>query len=77
MGIQDRIVTDFGMILGPHFVSFSGAEGYKSGVIFGFVSMSLLTPISASNSGLLKRGFRMEGMAKTAFRRSRFFHDFP
>jgi len=44
VGIQGRIFSDFGMILGPHFESFSGTEGKKSGVVFEFVSMSLLTP---------------------------------
>ena len=27
VGIQGRIFSDFGMILGPHFESFSGTEG--------------------------------------------------
>ena len=48
----------------------SGTEGSKSGVISGFVSMSLLTPISRSKSGHLglpKRGFRIGGIAKTNF----------
>lgn len=50
--------------------SFSGTEGYKSGVVFGIGSMFFSTTISGSKSGhlgLLKRGFRIEGVAKNNF----------
>ena len=70
MGIQGRIFIDFGMILEPHFDSFCGTEGSKPGVVFGFVSMPLLTPISGSKSGhlgLLRRGFHLERNVKTNF----------
>ena len=70
VGIQVRIFLDFGMMFGPHFGSFSGTMGQKSGVVLGFVSMSVLTPIPGSNSGHLgvfKQGFRMESIAKNNF----------
>ena len=60
--------------LGTHFEGFSGTEGRKSGFVFGFVSMSLLTPIFESKSGhlgLLKHGFHIQGIAKKTVRRSR------
>ena len=46
VGIQGLIFNDFGIILGTRFESFSGTEGQQSGVVSGFVSMSLLKPIS-------------------------------
>ena len=58
------------MILGPRFESLSGTEGWKSGAVFGFVSMSLLTPISDSKSGrlgLLKQGFVTKVLHKQLF----------
>ena len=56
--------------LGPHSESFSGTNGKKFGVVSRFGSMPFSTPISGSKSGHLglpKRGFRMEGIAKTNF----------
>ena len=63
MGIQ-------GHDLGPDSDSCSGTNGKKFGVVSRFGSMPFSTPISGSKSrhlGCLKRGFRMEGIAKTNF----------
>ena len=56
--------------LGPDSESCSGTNGKKFGVVSRFGSMPFSTPISGSKSGHLrlpKRGFRMEGIAKTDF----------
>ena len=68
--VQIRIFSNFVMILGLQFESSSNTEFYKSGVVFAFVSMPLLTPISESKSGhigFFKQGFRMEGIPKIMF----------
>ena len=52
-GVSRVAFIDLGLILVPHFESFSGTEGFKSGVVSRFVSMSLLTSIFGSKSGHL------------------------
>ena len=42
------------MILGSHFDGFLGTEDQQSGVVVGFVSMTLLKPISETKSGYLE-----------------------
>ena len=55
VGIQGRIFSDLGMILGTVFQSCSGTDGLKPRVVFGFVSIALSTSsISKSKSGALE-----------------------
>ena len=51
MGLWNRCFSDFDMISGLHFESFSGTEGHRSGLGLGFVSMLLLIPIPIRNPG--------------------------
>ena len=76
MVFQNRISSDFDLILAPHFESFSDTGGYKSSFVFMVGSMSFSTPIfnlKSGHSGLLKLGFRMEGIAKTTLPQKSFF----